>query len=148
MAAGNFTMYNQAKGWFFDGTFDWDTDTHYAELLKTGYTPAATHDTWADVSAQVVVTGTQSDYAAQAMSGESVGGGTGVATVPCDAADVSFGTNVSLSAQYLVVRTGGATATGTDKLVGYVALDTATAVSSTNGSFSVAWNANGLWTVA
>jgi hypothetical protein len=29
MAAGNFTIYNETKKLFFDGTLDWDTDGHY-----------------------------------------------------------------------------------------------------------------------
>jgi hypothetical protein len=148
MAAGNFTLYNASKAWFFDGTFDWDTDNHYCELLKSGYTPAATHDTWSDVSAQVVVTGTQSDYAAQLLAGEAVNGGTATATGNCDATNESFGTNVSLTARYAVIRTGPATATANHKLVGYVSLDTATDVSSTNGNFEIQWHANGLWTFA
>lgn len=145
MAAGNFTIYNQSKAWMFDGTFDWDTDGHYLELLKAAYTPALTHDTWSDVSAQVVTDG---DYSAQAMATEAVNGGTATATGNCDAANVSFGTNVSITARYAVVRTGPATATAAHKLVGYVSLDTATDVSSTNGTFEVQWNASGLWTFA
>lgn len=145
MAAGNFTLYNFPKKWFFDGTMDWDTNTFYLHLLQSGYTPAATHDTWSDVSAQEVTDG---DYAAQAIGTKAVNGGTGTATADCDAGDVSFGTNVTITARYAVVRQGTATPGTADKLVGYVELDTATDVSSTNGDFAVNWNANGLWTIA
>jgi hypothetical protein len=82
------------------------------------------------------------------MATEAVNGGTATATADCDAANVSFGTNVTITARYAVVRTGTATPGGTDNIVGYVALDTATDVSSTNGTFEVQWNANGLWTIA
>lgn len=148
MAAGNFTLFNQSKAWFFDGTFDWDTDGHYVELFKTAFDEALTHDTWGDVSANVVVTGTQSDYAALAMTSEAVNGGTATATGNCDAGNSTFGTNVTLTARYALVRTGPATATANHKLIGFVELDTATDVSSTNGTFEVQWNASGLWTFA
>ena len=138
MAAGSFTLFNQAKAWFFDGTMDWDTDTHYCELFKTAFDEGLTHDTYADISANVVNATSQTDYAPELMAGEAVNGGTAT----------SFGTNVTLTARYAVVRTGGATATGTDKLVGFVELDTATDVSSTNGTFEIQWNASGLWTFA
>lgn len=145
MAAGSFTLYNETKKLFFDGTLDWDTDTHYCHLLGTGYTPAGTHNTWSDVSAQEIG---DTGYSAQLMSGEAVNGGTATATADCDAANVTYGTNVTISAQYAVIRTGTATPGTGDNIVGYVALDTATAVSSTNGTFEIQWHGNGLWTIA
>lgn len=146
MAAGSFTLYNQAKQGFFDGSHDWDTDSYYLHLLDAAYTPAVTHNDWQDVSANET---TETSYAAQAIASKAVNGGTATATVVVDAANVSFGTNVSISAQYAVVRKGTATPGATDLLVGYVSLDTGGAVTSTNGTFEVQWHAsNGLFTVA
>jgi hypothetical protein len=147
MAAGNFTLYNQSKAWMFDGTFDWDTDSHYAHLFDNTYTPALTHDTWADTAAGTNEV-TDGDYTAQAMATEAVNGGTATATGNCDAGNVTYGTNVTITARYLIIRTGTATPGTTDKLVGYVELDTGADVSSTNGTFEVQWNASGLWTFA
>ena len=148
MAAGSFILFNQAKAWFFDGTFDWANDTHYCELLAAAFNEAVTHDTWADVSANVLVTGTQADYAPELVATEAVNGGTSTATGDCDAANTSFGTNVTLTARYAVIRTGTAAPATANKLVGFVELDTATDVSSTNGTFEIQWNASGLWTFA
>jgi hypothetical protein len=53
-----------------------------------------------------------------------------------------------LTARYLIIRTGTATPQTSNKLVGFVELDTATDVSSTNGTFEIQWNASGLWTFA
>ena len=145
MAAGSFALYNTAKKFFFDGTFDWDTGTYYLHLLDAAYTPAVTHDTWADVSANE---SSETGYAAQAIGTKAVNGGTATATANVDAGNVSYGTNVTIGAQYAVVRAGTATPAGTNKLVGYVSLDTAGSVSSTNGTFEVQWNANGLFTIA
>lgn len=149
MAAGSFILFNSGKKSLFDGTFDWITDDHYCELFAAAFDEAVTHEIWSDVSANVVVTGTQSEYAPELMAGEAVNGGTSTATGNCDAAtDTSFGTNVSLTARYAIVRTGTIAPGTSDKLLGFVELDTATDVSSTNGTFEIQWNASGLWTFA
>ena len=58
-----------------------------------------------------------------------------------DSGDVSFGSAVTITAKYAVIVKGTAgSLASTDKLVGYVDLDTtsgSTTVSSTNGTFSV-----------
>ena len=87
-----------------------------------------------------------------ATGSATVNGGTGTATANVDSAtDVEYGPSVTIEAKWLVVRTGAATATGSHKLVGAVDLNTASAtatVSSTNGDFTIQWNANGLFTIA
>ena len=147
MAAGAFTLYNQSKAWFFDGTFDWANDTHYAHLFDATYTPALTHDTFVDLGAATNEV-TDGDYAVELMITEAVNGGTATATGNCDAANLTYGTNVTITARYAIIRTGTATAQTTDRLVGYVELETASDVSSTNGTFEVQWAGAGLWTFA
>jgi hypothetical protein len=144
MAAGSFVIYNASKAWLLDGTFDWITDNHYLHLLTNTHVPALTDSTWTDIDNEV----TDGDYGAVLMATEAINGGTATATGNIDAANVSFGTNVTITARIAVVRVGTATPGGTDKLVGYVYLDTAADVSSTNGTFEVQWNANGLSTFA
>jgi len=152
MAAGDFTLYNTAKKYFFDGTFVWGTTQFRTELLKQPYTFSAGHDTWSDVSAQVCTDGDYTAGRAMATGSATVNGGTGTATANVDSAtDVEYGPSVTIEAKWLVVRTGAATATGSHKLVGAVDLNTASAtatVSSTNGDFTIQWNANGLFTIA
>jgi len=155
MAAGAFALYNTAKKYFFDGTFVWGTTQFRTELLKQPLTFSAAHDTWSDISAQAVATGTQSDYTvgrAMATASATVVGGTGTATAKIDSTtDVAYGPSVTLTAKWLVVRTGTAAVTANQKLVGLVDLNTASAtavVSSTNGDFTIQWNANGLFTAA
>lgn len=144
MAAGNFTVYTSAKLQFMNGNQDWDTDAHYCMLLTSSYTPALTHSTRADLDANEV---TDTDYVKQDMAGESVTDNVG--TIQMDASDVSFGASVTITARYaaVVVGTVAGTATG-DALVGYVELDTAGDVSSSNGSFDIIWNASGLFTLS
>ena len=151
MAAGNFTLYNEAKQKLFD-TYTWGTTQFRTELLKQPYTPAATHNTWSDVSAQVNTDGDYTGGRAMATASATVVGGTATATANIDSTtDVAYGPSVTLTAKYLVVRTGAATPTAGHLLLGYVDLDssaTTAVVSSTNGDFTIQWNANGLFTAA
>lgn len=146
MAAGNFTLYNSAIIDFFDGTQDWDTDSHYMILITSTYTPAGTHATLADISTNEV---TDADYARQDLTTEAVTEPT-AGTARCDADNVSFGASVTITAKYAAVLVGTvAGAASTDPVVGYVDLDTGGgSVSSTNGTFEVQWSANGLFEVS
>ena len=145
MAAGAFILYNSGKEAIIDSTFNLETagDTIVAVLVLTGYTPAATHTTWADLVAQVVLDG---DYGPITVTGQAVTETAG--TVTFDAADVAFGDPVTITAKYiaLVKRVGGTLAT-TDPLIGYMDLDTGGgSVASTNAQFQVNWNASGIFT--
>jgi hypothetical protein len=60
MATGNFTLYDATKLNMVNGTINLGSDTFAMALLQPGYTPSASHTTWADVSAQQI---TDSDYA-------------------------------------------------------------------------------------
>ncbi len=144
MAAGNFTLYNDGKLNVLNGVIDLDADTIVAVLLANAYTPAATHDTYSDISGNVISDG---DYSPQVLASKTVTQASG--TVTFDAADVSYGSNVNITARYiaLVKRNGGSLA-GTDELIGYMDLETTGEVSSTNGSFDVAWNASGIFTAS
>lgn len=142
MAAGDFTFYNTGKLNVLNGTVDLDGSTISAVLLGAGYTPAATHSTYADISASVIA---DSDYAAQVLANKAVTNTSG--TIKFDSDDVSFGTTVTITGKYLVlVHRAGGSLTGTDKLIGYVDLNTTSGsatVSSSNGPFSIAPDANG-----
>jgi hypothetical protein len=145
MAAGNFTFYNTGKLYILDGTIDLDADTISAVLLDSGYTPDATHDTYSDISSDVIA---DSGYAPQTLANKAVTNSSG--TIKFDSDDVSFGSNVSLTAKYIVlVQQAGGSLTGTDKLIGYADLDSGGgSVSSTNSTFQVTVNASGWFTAA
>lgn len=141
--SGPFTLYDTAIQEFLNGTQDWDSDSHYCVLLDSGYTPSGTHDTYSDISASVIV---DAGYSPQLMSGETVTIVSG--ETKCDAADVSFGSDVSLTARYCAVVVGtGSPPSGADRLVGYMLLNKSDIdVSSVGGAYTVKWNAtNGLW---
>jgi hypothetical protein len=139
-----FKLYDSAIAEFFNGTQDWDTDSHYAVLLDAAYIPLASHSTYADISANVV---TDVDYSPEVMSGETVSTAAGITT--CDANDVSFGAAVTITAKYLAIVVGTASPTaGGDRLVGWMDLATGTgSVSSSGTNFLISWSVNGVFRV-
>lgn len=145
MAAGNFTLYDNAKLLLMNGGLNMASDTIAAVLLTDEYTPDAAHDTFSDVSASEVA---DTDYAEKAVTGENVALASGAVTVDVD--DISFGSEVTITAKYLVLVLGTAgSLAGTDKLIGYCDLNTTAggSVSSTDGDFSVN-TPNGLFTAS
>lgn len=143
MAAGAFVLYNEGKEDLF--TVDADAQAYRWALVLAAYTPAATHVTWSEVSANETVDG---DYAQQNATGVSITQTAG--TVTFDIGDVDFGNTVTITAKYLVLIQGTvAGGAGTDRLVGYVDLNSGGgSVSSTSGNFDITINASGIVTAA
>lgn len=149
MAAGAITLYDNSIKYMIDGTIDVDTDTLKVVLLATSYTPASTHDVYADIDQDVTTTG---DYSAQTLASVTVTATGGVATI--DAADTSFGTGVTIgNIKYAAIVKQAATSalvTG-DKLLAYMNMNTASAgatVSSSSSDFQITWNSSGIITAS
>jgi hypothetical protein len=139
MTVGNFTLYNTGKEALLTDNANqvtWATDTVVAVLLGAAYTPAATHSTWADVSAQHV-TGT--NYAPVALANKTSTRSGGTILWDCD--DINFGGTVTVTAKYVaIVKRAGGALSSTDQLLGYCDLNTTSGsatVSSTNSTFQV-----------
>lgn len=139
MAVGNFTLYNTGKEALLTDNANqitWATDTIVGVLLGNGYTPALTHSTWADMSAQHV-SGT--NYAPVELTNKTSTRSGGTILWDCD--DIDFGANVTVTAKYIaIVKRAGGALTGTDQIIGYCDLDNASGtatVSSTNSVFKV-----------
>lgn len=145
MAAGSFTLYDNGKELILDSTFNLNTggDTIAAILLLTGYTPSAAHDEYSDVSAQICIDG---DYGNQTLGSQDITRSGG--TVTWDAANVSYGASVTITAKYIALVVGNPASLGaTDKLIGYMDLDTGGgSVSSAAAVFQVNWNTSGIFT--
>lgn len=146
MAVGTFQLYSTGKEALTADNanqINWASDTIVAVLAGVGYTPAITHSVYSDVSANIIA---DAGYAPAVLTGK-----TSTRTLDkilWDCADISFGDPVTLSAKWLVIvkRAGGALA-GTDQLIGYVDLNTATGssvASSVNAVFQVN-TSNGLF---
>lgn len=120
---------------------DWDTDTIKVALLSSTYTPDQdAHDYWDDVSA-AEVTGTGYDAGGKTLTTPtgSYDGATNVVTLNAD--DVTW-ENSTITARYAVIYNDSG-ATASDKvLIGYV--DFGSDQSSSNGNFTITWDATGI----
>jgi hypothetical protein len=139
MAAGSFTLYNTGKEALLADNanqINWASDTIVAVLLGAGYTPSNTHSTYADVSGSVIA---DVGYTPVVLTGKTSVNSAGV--ILWDCADISFGTNVSLTAKYVAfVKQAGGALVSTDQLIGRCDLNTANStatVSSVNSTFAV-----------
>ena len=119
--------------------FDFLGGTIKAALLDDAYAPdMAAHAVWADVAAHEC---SDADYTQQTLGGKALSVD-GSGRVVFDAADVSFGNPVSISARYAMLFLDGTA----DYLMGYFDLnDGGTGnVSSINSTFSVGFDAAGI----
>lgn len=141
MAAGVFTISNEAKLKLFDGTFDLDTDTFTVALLTTAVplTAASCPETYSAITSEV----TDDDYSLVNVGLLLVTETDGVVTVAVDGDNNLWGT---IEAKWAVVFRGGET---DDDVLGFIDLNTdsptATA-SSTLADFIIKWSPVGLFT--
>lgn len=132
-------IFNSFKKKIMDGSIDLDTDTIKVALVTSSYTPDQdVHDFFDDVTNEVVGTG----YSA---------GGASLASKVCsadntdnegvfDADDVSWTTStITARAAVLYKSTGTAS---TSALIAYI--DFGSDKVSTAGTFTIAWNAEGI----
>ncbi len=134
-------VYNNFKEHVLKAAFDLSSDTIKAALLSSSYTPDAdAHEFYSDVSANEV-----------AASGTYAAGGATLANKTVtqdntddegvfDADDISF-TGATISARYLAIYKSTGVA-GTSRLI--CLIDFGSVQSSSNGTFSVAFAAEGI----
>lgn len=126
----------------FNKEVDFDSDTIKVALLSSSYTPNQdTDDYWNDVSSyEVTGTGYTAGGATLANKSVTYTGATNVTKF--DADDVSW-TSSTITARYAVIYDSTGTAS-TSALIGYV--DFGSNQSSSSGTFSIVWDAAGIFT--
>tara|TARA_R110001592_G_scaffold335122_1_gene619712 strand:+ start:927 stop:1385 length:459 start_codon:yes stop_codon:yes gene_type:complete len=141
-------VYNEYKNNLILGStpFSAATTAFGVYLVTSGYTPTE-GDTFSDTSTYEVST---AGYSRQQLSGVTVtkvevgGGATGVDDYyKVDATDSAFGPNVTITAAGAIVFQKDTNLTNTPtSIVTFV--DFSGSKSSSNGDFTVVWNANGI----
>lgn len=127
----------------FNKEIDWDTDTIKVALVTSAYTPNQdTHDYWDDVSANEA-SGTGYTAGGATLGSKTVTYTAGTNVTTFDAADVSWTTS-TITARYAVIYDDSPATAATKPLIGYV--DFGTDQSSSAGTFSIVWNASGIFT--
>lgn len=138
MAAGNFIVYDAAKENLLKGAMNLSSDNFNVILVSGSYSPAVTTDaTYANVSADEV-TGTGYTAGGVTLASDALSLSSG--TVSFGTAQASWPNSTITAAYAVVVHRAGASLASTDLLLGYYALNTASAgatISSTDGAFTV-----------
>ena len=129
-------IYNSFKEYMGDNTIDMDGDTFKIALLTSSHTPDATDSTYADVSGdEVSGTGYTAGGATLTATWTRSGG-----TTTFDADNVTWSSS-TITAQYAVIYSDTPTSPA-DPLV--CLLDFSEDKSSSNGDFTVNFNASGI----
>lgn len=132
-------IFNSFKAKIMDGSIDLDTDTIKVALVTSTYTPNQdTHDFFDDVTNEVVGTGYTAGGATLASKAVSVDTTDNEGVF--DANDVVWTTS-TITARGAVLYKSTGTAS-TSALIAYI--DFVTDKISTAGSFTIAWNAEGI----
>lgn len=148
MAASNFVVLNTAKLKGFNGTIDFDSHTFKAALMTEDWTPTAatTTDTYAELNATGFQVANGNGYTTGGATLGSIALTETSGTVKFTSAAPSW-SSATFDAKWIVVYSD--TATNKD-IVGYMDLNTASSsavVSPTNGTLTVTWHANGMFTM-
>jgi hypothetical protein len=132
-------IYNSFKAKIMDGSIDLDTDTIKVALVTSAYTPNQdTHDFFDDVTNEVSGTGYTAGGATLASKAITVDTTDNEGVF--DASDVVWTTS-TITARGAVLYKSTGTAS-TSALIAYI--DFVTDKVSTAGSFTIAWNAEGI----
>ncbi len=120
---------------------DWDSDTIKVALLSSSYTPNQdTHDYFDDV-VSFEVTGTGYSAGGQTLGSKTVTYDAANNVIVLDAADTTWSSS-TITARYAVVYNDSGATNSTKPLIGYV--DFSSDQSSTNGNFTITWDATGI----
>jgi hypothetical protein len=115
---------------------DFDSDTIKVALLTSSYSPNQdTHDYYDDVNTYEVSQGGVT-LASKTSTYDSANN-----VIILDAADVTWSSS-TITARYAVVYDDSPATNGTKPLIGYV--DFGSDQSSTNGNFTITWDATGI----
>ena len=146
MAAGPFNSHITGFTSLLKGD-DWSTDSHYAVLATSSETPdRATQVDYADIANECA----DSDYGQVDITGETVSAASGNTGVKFDCAKITFGSDVSITAQYLYILKGDySSPDDADEIIGHVDLnlDGDTDLESSSAEFSFDPHADGLFVV-
>ena len=126
-----------------DKTIDLNSDTIKVALATSAYTPDQdAHDFFNDVTNEVTGTGYTAGGATLGSPTFSYTGASN--TFAFDGADVSWPTS-TITARYAIVYDSTPGTAATNPLIGYV--DFGADVSTTAGTFTITWDAAGIFTV-
>ena len=134
-------LYGQFLSQALNKEVDWDTDTIKVALLSNSYTPDQdAHNYFDDVSTyEVTGTGYTTGGATLTNKTNTYSGASN--TIVLDADDVTWSSS-TITARYAVLYDASPATNATKPLIGYV--DFGSDQSSSNGNFTITWDATGI----
>lgn len=137
-------MYGSALMKALNKEVDWDTDTIKVALATSSYTPSQdADDYWNDVVANEV-SGTGYTATGITLTTKTIGYTSGTNVIKLDADDVTWSSS-TITARYAVIYDATPGTDATRPLLGYV--DFGSNQSSSNGNFTITWDANGIFAI-
>lgn len=136
-------LYGQAHLHAYNGRLNLPTDTIKVMLTTSAYTPNQdTHDYKDDVTNEV--TGTGYTAGGVTLANKALTYDAATNTVKFDADDASWASSTITARTYVIYKDTGVASTSPLIAYGSESAD----VSTTNGTFSLVWDAAGIFTVA
>jgi hypothetical protein len=134
-------LYGQFLSQALNKEIDWDTDTIKVALLTNSYTPDQdAHNYYDDVVANEV-TGTGYTAGGNTLANKTNTYNSGTNVIVLDADDTTWSSS-TITARYAVVYDATPATNATKPLIGYV--DFGSDQSSSNGNFTITWDATGI----
>lgn len=134
-------VYNKAKESFGKGELAWGTDTFKVSLHTSSYTPNQdTHQFYSDLTNEISGSGTYST-GGMTLAGLATSIDTTIDRAEFDATDVSITGFTSVFRYAVVYKSTGVGVTS--RLVALI--DFGSDVTVTNGSYTLTWNADGIF---
>lgn len=136
--------YGQAIAKAFNKEIDWDSDTIKVSLHTSSYTPNQDTHEYTDDLTNEVANGNGYTTGGATLGNKTLGYTGGTNVIKFDGDDVSW-TSSTITARYAVIYDDTPATAATKPLLGLV--DFGADVSTTNGTFAITWNANGILTI-
>lgn len=134
-------LYGQFISQALNKEIDWDTDTIKVALLSNAYTPDQdAHNYFDDVVANEV-TGTGYTAGGNTLANKTNSYNSATNVITLDADDTTWSSS-TITARYAVVYDASPATNATRPLIGYV--DFGSDQSSSNGNFTITWDATGI----
>ena len=134
-------LYGQFLSQALNKEIDWDSDTIKVALLTNAYTPNQdAHNYYDDVVANEV-TGTGYTAGGNTLANKTNTYNSGTNVIVLDADDTTWASS-TITARYAVVYDATPATNATKPLIGYV--DFGSDQSSSNGNFTITWDATGI----
>jgi hypothetical protein len=134
-------LYGQFLSQALNKEIDWDTDTIKVALLTNAYTPDQDVHNYLDDVVTYEVSGTGYTAGGNTLANKTNSYNSATNVITLDADDTTWSSS-TITARYAVIYDATPATNATKPLIGYV--DFGSDQSSSNGNFTITWDATGI----